>query len=237
MKNESGFLSSLLFPLLTLLIIWISFYLDQHFKLHAFHYGLIPRDLIGLVGIFTMPFIHGDVFHILSNTFPFLILATLLNYNYNEIAKQVSIGIYLLSGFLVWSFADLDSIPTSKSFHIGASGVIYGLSGFLFFSGIIRKRKDLFAISLLVTFLYGTIIWGIFPENFQKAINYIQKTEKVSWEGHLFGFLSGTLFAFLYRKKGKQIPSYSWEINNDDDIDESNPYWLINDSEEKESEK
>jgi membrane associated rhomboid family serine protease len=237
MNKEPGFSRALLFPLFALLIIWISFYFDQHFKLNAFRYGLIPRNLNGLIGVFSMPFIHGDVLHILSNTFPFLILATFLNYNYHEISKQVTFGIYLISGFLVWSFADLDSISTMKSYHIGASGIVYGLSGFLFFSGIIRKRKDLFAISLLVTFLYGTIIWGIFPENFQKAINYIPKTQKVSWEGHLFGFLSGTLLAFLYRKKGKQLPSYSWEVNNDAELDESNPYWLVDENDVTENEK
>lgn len=237
MKKESGFLNALLFPLFTLLIIWIVFYFDQKFKLNAFQFGLIPRNLNGITGIFTMPFIHGDIFHILSNTFPFLILATFLNYNYREIAIQVSFGIYILSGILVWLFADLDAFSKTTSYHIGASGIVYGLSGFLFFSGIIRKRKDLFAISLLVTFLYGTIIWGIFPENFQKAINYIPKTQKVSWEGHLFGFLSGTFFAFIYRNKGKQLTPYSWQTNNDDDLDDSNPYWLIDENETNESEK
>jgi membrane associated rhomboid family serine protease len=238
MEKEPTFLNSLLFPLVLLLVIWIVFYIDQHLKLQAFQYGLIPRELSGLKGIFTMPFIHGDVIHILSNTFPFLILATMLQYNYPELSKSVMVGIYLISGFLVWCFADLDSLNfNSKSFHIGASGIVYGLSGFLFFSGIIRKRKELFAISLLVTFLYGTIIWGVFPEKFQKAIHYIPKTEKVSWEGHLFGFLSGVFLAFIYRKKGKQRPSYSWDINNDEDVDDSNPYWMVDENEEKEEQK
>ena len=232
-KSNTPFSKALLPSLLILLIIWIVFYLDDHFKLRLYSFGLQPRKLIGLAGIFSMPLIHGDIFHILSNTFPLLILLTLLNYNYSEITLKVQSGIYLISGCLIWCFADLDEKTSQTSYHIGASGIIYGLSGFLFFSGIIRKRKDLFAISLLVTFLYGTLIWGVFPENFQKAIHYISAKERISWEGHLFGFLSGSLLAFLFKTKGKQEPVYSWEKNNDEDIDESNPYWLVDENDNK----
>jgi membrane associated rhomboid family serine protease len=226
-----SFLKALLPSLIILLIIWIVFYLDNHFNLQLYFFGLQPRKLIGIMGIFLMPFIHGDIFHVLSNTFPLLILLTLLNYNYSEIRIKVQTGIYLISGFLIWCFADFDENAGHINYHIGASGIIYGLSGFLFFSGILRKRKDLFGISLLVTFLYGTLIWGIFPESFQKAIQYISSKERISWEGHLFGFLSGILLAFLFKTEGKQEATYSWEKNNDDDVDETNPYWLVDDNE------
>jgi len=230
-NSPISFSKSLLPSLFILLIIWMFFYLDNHYKLQLYNYGLQPRKIIGIIGIFTMPFIHGDVIHILSNTFPFLILLTLLNFNYSEISIKVLTGIYLISGFLIWCFADLDENTSHVSYHIGASGIIYGLSGFLFFSGIIRKRKDLFAVSLLVTFLYGTLIWGVFPENFQRAIHYISSKDRISWEGHLFGFLSGSILAFLLKSRGKQEPVYSWEKNNDEDVDESNPYWIIDENE------
>jgi len=230
-NSPISFSKSLLPSLFILLIIWMFFYLDNHYKLQLYNYVLQPRKIIGIIGIFTMPFIHGDVIHILSNTFPFLILLTLLNFNYSEISIKVLTGIYLISGFLIWCFADLDENTSHVSYHIGASGIIYGLSGFLFFSGIIRKRKDLFAVSLLVTFLYGTLIWGVFPENFQRAIHYISSKDRISWEGHLFGFLSGSILAFLLKSRGKQEPVYSWEKNNDEDVDESNPYWIIDENE------
>jgi membrane associated rhomboid family serine protease len=230
-NSPISFSKSLLPSLFILLIIWLFFYLDNHYKLQLYNYGLQPRKIIGIIGIFTMPFIHGDVIHILSNTFPFLILLTLLNFNYSEISIKVLKGIYLISGCLIWCFADLDENTSHVSYHIGASGIIYGLSGFLFFSGIIRKRKDLFAVSLLVTFLYGTLIWGVFPENFQRAIHYISSKDRISWEGHLFGFLSGSILAFLLKSRGKQEPVYSWEKNNDEDVDESNPYWIIDENE------
>lgn len=176
-----------------------------------------------------MPLLHGDFRHIISNTFPMLILGTLLFYYYRDIAFKTFFIIYFTAGTFVWIFGDLlrDGNYSHASYHIGASAIIYGLSGFLFFSGIIRKNRNLFGISLLVTFLYGTVIWGIFPVQWQKAMLIIREQENISWEGHLFGFVTGVALAYIFRKKGVQKPEYSWEVNNDDDLDESNPYWMV----------
>ena len=202
--------------------------MDVTYKLNLYQYGLKPQSISGLAGILTMPLLHGDFSHIASNSLPILILGTCLFYFYKEIAFKVFFISYISCGILVWLFA---SGREHASVHIGASGLIYALSGFLFMSGIIRKHKALFGVSLLITFLYGTIIWGVLPGDYQKAIHYIEDRSNVSWEGHLFGFLSGVMLAYAYRKTGIQRPTYSWEMNNDTDIDDSEPYWMVDETE------
>jgi membrane associated rhomboid family serine protease len=225
--NKHTILQSALFPMFFLLIIWIIFYVDITYKLNLYQYGLEPHSMTGLRGILTMPLLHGDFGHIASNSLPLLVLGTCLFYFYKEIAFKIFFISYLSCGMLVWLFA---TGHQHANIHIGASGLIYALSGFLFMSGIIRKHKALFGVSLLITFLYGTIIWGVLPSDYQKAIHYIEDGRNISWEGHLFGFLSGVALAYLYRKTGIQRPTYSWEINNDEDIDDANPYWLADEN-------
>ncbi|MGZ3864383.1 MAG: rhomboid family intramembrane serine protease [Bacteroidia bacterium] len=216
--------------LVFLLLIWMVFYVDIHFKLGLHQFGLRPHTFLGVLGILTMPLLHGDLGHIASNSIPLFVLGTFLFYYYKEIAWKVFFISYISSGILVWIFARNGNLNV----HIGASGLIYALAGFLFFSGILRKHVALFGVTLLITFLYGTIIWGIFPSEFQKAIHYNEDSANVSWEGHLFGFLSGVVLAYVYRRKGTQEPKYSWDYNNDTDVDESNPYWLVNEDQNPE---
>jgi membrane associated rhomboid family serine protease len=229
-NKQHNFLQSSLFPLLFLLLTWAIFYYDNHYNLGLKQFGTEPRTLKGLGGIIGTPLLHGDLAHIISNSFPVLILGTLLFYFYTDIAFKVFFAIYFFSSALIWIFGRTESV------HIGASGLVYGLSGFLFFSGIIRRHKGLFGVSLLVTFLYGSVIWGIFPTEFQQAIHYVSDRTNISWEGHLFGFAAGTALAYYYRRTGIQKPVYSWDINNDDDVDESNPYWIVENESESESE-
>ncbi len=226
--NQNTVLKSALFPLFFLLLMWMVFYFDVTYKLDLAQYGLAPQTLKGLRGIFTMPLLHGDFGHIVSNSLPILILGTCLFYFYKDIALKVFFISYLACGTLVWLFAYSNH---TNDVHIGASGLVYALAGFLFISGIIRKNKALFGVALLITFLYGTIIWGVLPTDFQKAIHYIEDRSNISWQGHLFGFLSGVALAYVYRKIGIQQPIYSWHVNNDEDIDESDPYWLEVDTE------
>jgi hypothetical protein len=89
-------------------------------------------------------------------------------------------------------------------YHIGMSGVIYFLAAFLFTSGVIRKYLPLQALSLFIVFLYGSMVWGIFPMQ-----------EKVSWEGHFSGMLVGLVMAFFHRQKGPQRPKYQYEIEKE----------------------
>ena len=156
------------------------------------HFGIIPQKLDGVYGILFSPLLHGDIWHLMSNTFPLLILGTALYYFYEKIANKVAIIIYFLSGILVWigfSPFPYNDFLVRESYHIGASGVVYGIASFLISSGAFRKNKESLAIALAVIFMYGGLLYGIFP------------TENgTSYEAHFFGALSGFIAAFRYRK-------------------------------------
>lgn len=166
-------------------------------------YGILPRHIQGLRGILFIPFLHADWEHLLSNAAPMLFCGAALFYFYKEIAWKVLLIVYLASGLWLW-------LGGRESFHIGASNIVYGLAAFLFLSGIIRKNTSLIAVSLLIVFLYGSMIWGLLPI-----------LQKVSWEGHLFGSFAGILCAIAFRKEGLQREQYEWE--NDDDTDDIIP--------------
>ena len=191
--------------LLIVAIMWLVYLLDQLSKVHFYSFGILPGELIGLKGIFFSPWIHDsrDFHHILNNSIPMFLLSGLLFYSYKEISLKVLVIIWILSGSLVWMLA-----ARNGSFHIGMSGVIYGLVGFLFTSGVIRKYLPLQALSLFVVFLYGSMIWGVFPTQ-----------QPISWEGHLAGILVGILLAYVYRKKGPQRPKFQYEIEREQGID------------------
>ncbi len=146
--------------------------------------GILPRTLRGIIGIITGPLIHGDIFHLISNSVPLFLLGILLFYFYNRIAVEIFIWIYLVSGFWTWMLA-------RNAYHIGASGIVYGMVSFLFFSGIIRKNKQLMTVSGIIILLYGGFLYGIFPD-------FVE--EDVSWESHALGALVGVLLAIVFRK-------------------------------------
>ncbi|MBA2611018.1 MAG: rhomboid family intramembrane serine protease [Bacteroidetes bacterium] len=202
--------NSILYPFLFVLSIWIVFFIERSNDLNFVHYGILPRTTEGLIGIITSVFIHGDIEHIASNSIPLLVLGMMLFYFYKKIAKATFVWIWLVSGIWLW-MGGRNSID-HPTFHIGASTLIYGLATFLFFSGVFRKHLRLMVVSAMVVFLYGSIMWGIFP----------LKTE-ISWEGHLFGALAGVLVAFNYRKEGPQRRLYHWDEDNDDD----NSYLIV----------
>jgi membrane associated rhomboid family serine protease len=109
---------------------------------------------------------------------------------------------WIITGILVW-------LGGRSSYHIGASGLIYGFASFLFFSGIIRNSINLLAISLLVVFLYGSLVWGIFPFDY-----------KISWESHLFGALTGFALAAAFRHYGPPPPEEMPDENNENEEDD-----------------
>src|SRR5690554_1296676 len=198
-KNRT--LEAIIYPLLILIIMWSAFLLDRYFHLGLYKYGVKPQTIEGVKGIFLMPFIHGqrDFSHIINNSVPTVILLSTLIYFYREIAGYVVLFIWLGTGFLLWYLA-----VNTHSYHIGMSGVIYGLFGFLFVSGFFKKYLPLQVISLFVAFVYGSMIWGLFPME-----------TGVSWEGHLSGFLVGSLLAVVFRKKGPVPPKYRYEIEKE----------------------
>jgi membrane associated rhomboid family serine protease len=163
-------------------------------------YGIYPRKITGLMGIINAPLIHSDFSHLISNTPMLLILGIAIIYFYPDSAYKTFLVIYLLTGIGVWLFA-------RSAYHIGASGLIYGFLGFLFFSGIFKRDNRSIALGLLITFLYGGLIWGILPG-----------IKEVSWEAHLSGGVAGIISAFIFRKLDPR-KKYDWE-NEQEEPDE-----------------
>jgi len=203
----STFLPAILF----VCMLWLVFWIDTSYTLNLYQYGLLPRTLKGLIGIITMPFIHGDLRHLFNNSVPLIVLISFLFHFFKKHFFKVFIWLWLLNGLWTWVFA-------RESFHIGASGLVYAFSSFIFFSGIILHDKKHIALSLLIVFLYGSMIWGIFPID-----------KHISWEGHLTGFISGIVIAFYlksellehYRKK-LLFENDENDEDDEDDIDENN---------------
>jgi membrane associated rhomboid family serine protease len=198
---------SAFYPLLFMAAVWLVYAMQLNYSDRLVPWGILPREAKGIPGIVTSVFIHGDFNHLLSNTFPMLVLGTLLFYFYKKIAKQAFLWVWLISGLWLW-VGGRNNIQ-HPNYHIGASTLVYGLATFLFFSGVFRKHLRLMVVSALVVFLYGSIVWGMFPI----------KTD-ISWEGHLFGAIAGVLVAFNYRKEGPQRREYVWENEEESESEE-----------------
>ena len=196
-SDKKEIFSILRIPFLFLLLMWLVKLIESQFDLSLIKFGVFPQTFNGLKGIFFSPFIHKDLTHLFNNSYPILILGALLFSVYRKIASQIFFWLFFISGFWLW-------IIGRPSFHIGASGIIDALASFLFISGVIRKNPRLAAISLIIIFLYGSMIWGILPTE-----------APVSWEGHLAGFAAGILVAIFYRDEGPKRIKYQWEIDEE----------------------
>ncbi len=178
------FILSMVPPAIIVFLFWIVKIVEIADGLELYYMGVKPREVKGLIGILASPLIHSNFSHLINNSIPFFFQLTAIFYFYQKVAWKV-LGIsYLFTGILVWIFA-------RSAYHIGASGLIYSFAAFLFTSGIIRRNINLMAISLLVIFLYGSMVWGIFP--------YMPD---MSWESHLMGLLTGVTLSFIYRHEG-----------------------------------
>ncbi len=198
MDEKKIFYHSLVFPGFFLFLIWFIWLTELGLDTSFVNLGVFPQKWQGLPGILFSPLIHADIKHLFDNSVPFFVLSMAIFYFYREIAYKIFFIIYFFSGILVW-------IVGRDAYHIGASGLIYGFAAFLFFSGVIRKNINLLAISLLVIFLYGSLIWGILPYDY-----------RISWESHLMGALTGVAVAFLYRNQGPVRKKYSWEEEDEE---------------------
>ncbi|MEZ4857081.1 MAG: rhomboid family intramembrane serine protease [Gelidibacter sp.] len=190
------------YPMFFVLLIWVVFYLQVLYFPVIKTFGIVPLTLKGLRGIIFSPLIHSNMEHIYNNTIPLFVLTMALFYFYRKIAWKVILYGILLSGLITW----LIGRPAN---HIGASGLIYVLVSFIFFKGIFAKNYRLVALSLLVIFLYGSLIWYVFPVK-----------EHMSWEGHLGGLITGFVFALFFRKAIAKRDTYAWQqpnYNEDDD--------------------
>jgi len=176
------FRTSILYTMTFVGILWLVRIVESMLSFDLGILGIHPRSLAGTVGIITGPLVHGDFQHLMSNSLPLIFLGVGVFYFYNRIALEVFFGIYFFTSFWVW-------IVARDAYHIGASGIVYGLASFLLFSGFFRKDSRSIAISLIVIFLYGGMAYGLFPTN-----------EGISWESHLLGSLAGLISAFFYRR-------------------------------------
>lgn len=199
------FRHSLVFPSLFLLAFWLVLLVEKTMNFDFATLGIFPLHLKGLKGILFSPFIHAGYEHLASNSLPFFVLSLALFYFYRKLAYRIFFLIYFLSGLCVW-------LGGREAWHIGASGVVYGLASFLFFSGIFRSDAKLLTIAIIVVFLYGSMFWGIFPIK-----------PEISWESHLWGSASGFFLSIYYRNQGPQRQHYEWEDEPEEDDDETPP--------------
>lgn len=145
-------------------------------------FGILPRNIDGLSGILFAPFLHGGLVHLFSNLGPLFVFTLLLLSHGRTRFLLVFSSTALIGGLLVWFFG-------RNANHIGMSGVIYGLFGYLVVAGFISREFKLFVISCLVAFVYGGLIFGVLPT-----------IPQVSFESHLFGLLVGIAMAFILGK-------------------------------------
>lgn len=184
-------------------LLWLILMVDTILDLGLSRYGLRPQHLEGLIGIFTAPLLHSGAEHLFSNTLPLIISLTTLLYLYPRSAMRVIPIIWMGSGLLAW-------IIGRPSLHFGASGFVYGMLAYVFIGGILRSDMRSVAVSVMVWFLYGSMIWGVLPIK-----------PNMSWELHLGGAILGVALAIIYRRWDQTpVRRYSWEE------DDSIPEWF-----------
>ncbi|MEM7102628.1 MAG: rhomboid family intramembrane serine protease [Bacteroidota bacterium] len=168
-------------PLYFIFIIFLIHFVQVFTPLDFKSLGIFPRRIEGLWGVFLAPLIHADFAHLMSNSVPFMVLGTIIFHFYRSIAAQTYLLIHILTGLAVW-------ILGRSVFHIGASGVVYGMVAFIFFTGIFRRNVRSIVLALIVTFLYSGMFLGVLPNQ-----------EGISWESHLLGGIVGIFAAYLFR--------------------------------------
>jgi membrane associated rhomboid family serine protease len=212
--EKKRFYLSLFIPFIFVLLLWIIHLTSYLFDLDFSHLGVYPLHVKGIPGIFLSPLIHGNFEHLISNSLPLLVLGTMLFYFYPTSAFKVFVLIYFVTGIWVWFGA-------RPAFHIGSSGIVYGLASFIFTCGALLRNIRLMAVSLLVVFLYGSLIWGLFPIDW-----------RISWESHLSGFVLGIVLAFIYKNEN-YYPENEPEWMNEEEKEETDneiPYWQNDDT-------
>jgi membrane associated rhomboid family serine protease len=203
-RLSSAFAVALLFTLL----LWVIKFTEYFAATDFIQLGIYPRRASGLIGIICAPLIHGSFAHLFANTGPIILTGTMLLYGYPRAARVLLPVVYLGSGISVWLFA-------RESYHIGASGLVFGMLVFVFTVGILRWDRRAIALSLLVFFLYGGMILGILPIE-----------QGISFESHLSGAVIGIMLAFWLRQYDPALPrkQYSWE-QEEEDADDDEDDW------------
>jgi membrane associated rhomboid family serine protease len=202
MEEKRKFYHSLVFPSFFLLLIWMIKITEVALEMDFVRLGLFPLEASGLRGILFAPMIHADFKHLFDNSLPLYLLSIAIFYFYRPVSYRVFFLVWFISGLIVW-------LTARPAYHIGASGLVYGFASFVFFSGVIRNNIHLLAISLIVVFLYGSLVWGIFPYDL-----------RISWESHLVGGLTGLGMALFYRNYGPPSTRKVWPEEEEDEGEE-----------------
>ena len=203
---------------------WVVFFINLRFGLELNEYGMRPQEWRGLWRIFTMPFLHGDFDHLFSNSIPLLLSMGFIFIYFDKERVSILILNTLFTGII------LLAIGEQGSNHIGASGLVYAFISFLVTHAILSWNKQMLGAAFLLIFLYGSLIYGIFPD-YERIVK-----KNISWEGHLAGAISGLVFGFLYRKTGpQQAQFFEEEQENDYEDDTPDAYWKIPDQQIEEN--
>lgn len=204
--EKSRTIQSLVKSLLLVLIIVAVYVINATFSLHWEDYGLRPRSWEGLSGILSMVFLHSDVNHLFANMIPLFLLSFGTFYYFPGKALSIIILLTISTAILTW-------VIGRDGNHIGTSGLVYALAFFLVAISIIKMETSMLAFTLVIIFLYGSMIWGFFPQLFPD--------KHISWEGHLAGALSGFIAAIIYRKEGPQKKEFFLDEEEDDDEEDN----------------
>jgi membrane associated rhomboid family serine protease len=203
-SDERRFHQSILITATFVAVLWLIHEGAVLLEFNLVGYGIYPRRVTGLLGIAFGPLIHASLSHLIANSVSILILGIALLYGYPRSAGLVIGSVYVGSGLAVWLFA-------RDGYHVGASGLTFGVMFFVFTIGAIRWDRRAIALSMIVFVLYGGMFWGIFPSD-----------PDVSYESHFSGALLGVVLAILCRNRDPAPPEkrYDWEGEEDTPSDE-----------------
>ncbi|MBP7273716.1 MAG: rhomboid family intramembrane serine protease [Saprospiraceae bacterium] len=182
-NNNQRIIDSFKLPFYLVVVMFL-IHIFQMLSYHELGYwGIYPREWVGLRGIFFAPLVHASISHLLSNSIPLLVVGTIIMYFYRSVAVQAFIMIYLLTGMAVWLLG-------RSVFHIGASGVVYGMVAFVFWNGVFRRNLKSVILAAIITLLYSGMFFGIMPNQ-----------EGISWESHLLGGLVGIFVSYYFKEE------------------------------------
>lgn len=198
-NKTKALINAIKWPSIILIIMWTVKCMEIFGHISFSAWGVWPRHKEGLIGILTGPFIHGSFGHLINNSIPFFVAGVIISYFYRSIAIPAIILIWTLTGGLVWAFA-------KPAFHIGASGVVYGMVSFIFWAGFFNRDRRSIVLALIILFLYSGMFYGVLPNQ-----------PGVSWESHLLGGLTGILTAYIFKSR-REPEDDDWGDSNEVDF-------------------
>ena len=180
-EEGSDLIGSLYPPFVGVLLLWLIYFFTVAVQFDTGGWGIYPRRLFGLAGIVTGPLVHGGMSHLISNSAPLFVLGVIMVYFYRRVALPAFVMIYFLTNIAVWLLA-------RSVFHIGASGIVYGMVAFIFWNGLFRGSARSIVLALGVLIFYSGMFVGILPDQ-----------PGISWESHLLGSLVGIFTSYWFR--------------------------------------